>query len=182
MKRTSCSSRATSLLVVTVLLALAAPNARPVDLGDAAPAINASEWIKDGPVTVAPGGKILVIDFWNTTAPCRYTVPYVNNLQKQFSNRGVQFVGITSESSAKARKFLDSLGTPIEYPMAIDKGTATSRAYLSGMSGELPHAFVISPERKIVWHGNATVALEQVLNEVIAGKFTAESAKRTITA
>jgi len=41
---------------------------------------------------------------------------------------------------------------------------------------------VIDKKGNLVWHGNSTVALDQVLQEVLSGKLDVESARRTVTA
>jgi peroxiredoxin len=179
----SCAKWIASAVAI-VVFPLAQTDSFAIQLGDPAPPIKVSEWIKNGPVAIAPGTNIYVVDFWSSESPtCTYTVPYVNNMQKQFRNRGVVFVGISADPVAKARKFLSSLESPVEYAMASDKGSESSHAYLTAVeASDLPHAFVINREGKVVWHGNATVALEQVLNEVLGGTFTLDSARRTIAA
>src|SRR5215813_6394327 len=43
-------------------------------------------------------GKILVIDFWQSNcAPCVRLVPKLANLSKQYRDKGVEVVGLTSD-------------------------------------------------------------------------------------
>src|SRR5205807_10455084 len=127
-------------------------NSHPLDLGDAAPAVKIAEWIKGGPVSldIGKGTNILVLDFWDMDVnQCRYTIPYLSNLQKKFNGQGIFIAGITSNPADKAKKFLSSLGSPVEYAMAIDAKGQTSDAYLKGVGwDELPHSFVIDKHGK----------------------------------
>jgi thiol-disulfide isomerase/thioredoxin len=125
-----------------------------------------------------------VLDFWATTCPpCRYTIPYLSNIQNDFKSRGVVVIGISAETSATVKKLLPTLDSPVEYAMAIDANRQTSEAYLKGVGWEeLPHAFVIDKAGRLVWHGNSTVALEKILGEVLDGTLQVDSARRTVIA
>ena len=110
----SCAKWVASALAI-VVFTLAQTDSFAIELGAPAPPIKVSEWIKNGPVAIAPGTNIYVVDFWSSESPtCTYTVPYVNNMQKQFRKRGVVFVGISADPVAKARKFLNSLESPVD--------------------------------------------------------------------
>src|SRR5882762_6248823 len=157
-----------------------------LDLGDPAPPVKVAEWIKGETVSFdwGRGTNIFVLDFWDMDInQCRYTIPYLSNLQKKYRGQGILIVGITSNPADKAKKFLSSLGSPVEYAMAIDAKGQTSDAYLKGVGwDELPHSFVIDKEGKLVWHGSATAALEKILDNVLDGSFQLASARRTVTA
>ena len=168
-----------------MLLALLAFQSIAAEVGDAAPPIKVTDWIKGGPINFeSHGTNVIVLDFWATTcAPCRYSIPYLSDLQKRVRSRGVLIVGIASEPVERVKTYLSKLDAPVEYAMAIDSRQQTTDAYLKGVgSQELPHAFVINPEGKLVWHGNATVALDKVLDQLLAGTLNAESARRSIKA
>ena len=178
-----------SVLAFAGLMALftsIARSAAALELGDTAPPVKLAEWIKGGPVSFEQGrgSNIFVLDFWDIDVnQCRYTIPYLSNLQKKYREQGIVIVGITSGPSDKAKKFLGSLGSPVEYPMATDAKRQTSDAYLKGVGwDELPHSFVIDKEGRLVWHGSATVALEKILDQVLDGSFQLASARRTVTA
>src|SRR5438477_2356524 len=161
-------------------------NSHALDLGDAAPPVRVTEWIKGGPISFdwGKGSNIFVLDFWDMDVnQCRYTIPYLSNLQKKYNGQGILIVGITSNPPDKAKKFLSSLGSPVEYAMAVDAKSQTSDAYLKGVGwDELPHSFVIDKQGKLVWHGSATVALEKILDQVLEGSFQLAAARRTVTA
>src|SRR5437899_6894298 len=83
-------------------------SAAALDLGDTAPPIKVSEWIKGGPVPLnsASRSNILVLDFWDSWVnQSRYTVPFLSNLQKRYRDRGVVVVGISAEPPERVKKF-----------------------------------------------------------------------------
>jgi thiol-disulfide isomerase/thioredoxin len=172
--------------LVSIVLCAIAGKLSALDLGDAAPKIQISEWVKGNPVDFerGRGSNVFVVDFWSTIcAPCRYTIPYLGEIQKKYRDRGVVVVGISSEPANKVKHELPRLGIAVNYSMAVDASNKTSEAYLKGVGWqELPHAFVIDKEGKLVWHGNSTVALDQILEEVLTGKLEIESARRTLVA
>src|ERR1051325_9077969 len=165
-------------------------DARGVELGEPAPPIHVSEWVNGSPVTLARGSNIYVLDFWlPDTSNSRYTVPYVSNLQRAFRDQGVIMLGIVTDPPARVKKFLRSLDTPIEHTQGVDVKQQTTLTYLGrpndesvASASDLPHAFVIDREGRVAWHGNSTVALEQVLKEILAGTFKIEAARREIAA
>jgi len=63
-------------------------------------------------------GKVMVLNFWATwCAPCREEMPGFERLQANWRDRGIQFIGISSEDPAKVAGFAKSLG--ITYPLWI---------------------------------------------------------------
>src|SRR5436305_102869 len=113
-------SRMQTMLAFVALVGLVS-NTLALDLGDAAPPIKVSEWIKGGPVPLdsTTRSNILVLDFWDSWVnQCRYTVPFLSNLQKRYRDRGVVVVGISSEPPERVKKFFPGLDSPVEYAMA----------------------------------------------------------------
>ena len=157
-----------------------------LDVGETAPAIQVSKWIKGGPIDFerGRGSNVFVIDFWSTIClPCRYSIPFLTDMQKKYRDRGVVIVGISAEDASTVKNDISRMEPPVGYAIAVDAGEKTSNAYLKGAGwDELPHAFVIDKDGKLVWHGNSTVALDQVLEEVLAGKLGLDDARRTLVA
>src|SRR6185436_12163041 len=91
---------------------------RALELGQPAPPIQVSQWVHGNPVNFdsGRGSNVFVVDFWATTcAPCRYTIPYLGDMQKKYRDRGVIIVGISSEPAEKVKSGLSKLGTPVKY-------------------------------------------------------------------
>lgn len=99
---------------------------------------------------------VYVLEAWATWCPpCRQTIPHLNTLSKQFSKRGVVFVGITSEDNeAKIKQFISSMGDQMTYPVALDKSHEMD-AYARHFKAEgIPHAYLVDCMGVIRWHGH----------------------------
>ncbi len=155
------------------MLVLAAP-VLCAELGDPAPPLQISAWIKGDAVALPElkGKKPCVVEFWATwCGPCRESIPHLTGMQKRFGDK-VVFVGVTDETADKVRPFVEGMGDRMGYAVALDDGGKTRRAYLDayGIDG-IPHAFVIDRSGKVVWHGHPMDGLDKVLQAVIDGIF-----------
>lgn len=140
------------------------------EIGDPAAPLEIAEWVKGDAVDLAAakGKQIVVVEFWATwCGPCRASIPHLTELQKQFAGRGVVFVGVSDESSAKVKPFVDEMGDKMDYTVAIDRDRKTSEGYMKayGQNG-IPHAFVVDREGRIAWHGHPMSGLDKVLERM----------------
>jgi thiol-disulfide isomerase/thioredoxin len=88
-------------------------------------------------------GKVVVLNFWATwCAPCREEMPGFQRLQARWADRGVRFVGLSSEDAGRVAAFARSLG--ITYPLWVggDEVGELSRR-LGNRLGVLPHTVVL---------------------------------------
>jgi thiol-disulfide isomerase/thioredoxin len=90
-------------------------------------------------------GKVLIVNFWATwCVPCREEMPEFVKLQKEFGDRGVQFVGIAVDDPAKVRQFAAELG--LNYPALIGGyGAIELSKSLGNRVGALPYTLVRPP-------------------------------------
>ncbi|MEN6626626.1 MAG: TlpA disulfide reductase family protein [Candidatus Sumerlaeia bacterium] len=111
------------------------------------PPLQVAEWIKGDPVNIADGlGKnVYLIEFWATWCPpCRRSIPHLTELQKQYKDKGLVVVGISTEDANAIRPFVDRMGDQMDYRVAIDKNFETSKAYMQANNiNTIPHAFLI---------------------------------------
>ncbi len=160
---------------------------RAAELGMPAPPLKVAQWIKGGPVDLSTGGgtNVYVVEFWATWCPpCRVSIPHLTGLQKKYRDRGVTVIGISNEDAAKVAPWVARQGATMDYVVAADAaGSPTSRAYMEafGATG-IPHAFVVDQKGRIVWSGHPMAGLETVLEEVVAGRFNLEGARRAAAA
>jgi len=152
-----------------------APKVVPRKIGDAAPALAITQWIKGAAVDLAAGKgtNVYVVEFWATwCGPCRRTIPHLSALQRDYKDKGVVTIGISDEDAATVRPFVEKMGTNMAYTIALDRAKETARAYMRAFAVEgIPHAFVVDKEGKIVWQGHPMDGLDRVLERVTAGTF-----------
>src|SRR5262245_43692130 len=103
-------------------------------------------------------GKILVVDFWESNcAPCVRLVPKLARLSKQYRDKGVEVVGLTSDEKSEQSNvvnFLKKAGA--DYTVGYDNSWLSS-AFLKGTEDEtgappIPQVFVLSREGRVIEH------------------------------
>jgi thiol-disulfide isomerase/thioredoxin len=169
------------LAVVTTLSSLVGYSTA-AELGDPAPALKISTWLKGQPVdlSAAKGKQVVVVEFWATWCPpCRASIPHLTELQKKFKDKGVIFVGVTDEAVAVAKPFVEKMGDQMDYTVAVDDNKQTSAGYMEayGING-IPHAFIVDKEGRVVWNGHPMNDMEKPLSAIVEGKFDITKAKK----
>ena len=69
-------------------------------------------------------GKVVVLDFWATwCAPCRASLPHLNEVQGRFSKQGLVVLGISVDDAEpqEVRQFADKLGLKFRMAMADER-------------------------------------------------------------
>jgi thiol-disulfide isomerase/thioredoxin len=91
-------------------------------------------------------GKILVVDFWATwCVPCKVEIPEYNRIRAKYKDQGVEFVGVTFDSSVDDTKdFVKEFD--VKYPVGI----ATDEIDV-GFGGHLgfPTTFLVGRDWKV---------------------------------
>jgi hypothetical protein len=161
-----------------ILLALLTAGLSPASgsiatLGDPAPPLVVTNWIKGPPLDVTAGTNIYIVELWaswNTDHGA--VIAKLNELQKKFNDKGVRVVGISEEPAAKLKDYVARQQPPIEYAIAADDQRKTSLSYMLAYGQrELPHAFVIGQGGKMLWHGHPLFGLDQVVADILAGRY-----------
>jgi len=159
--------------------------AATLNVGDPAPDLNVSQWVKGSSIEKFEPGKTYVVEFWATwCGPCRTTIPHLTEMAHKFKDK-VTFIGmdVFEHGSADAveksvKKFVDGMGEKMDYHVAMDKEMFMADHWMkaAGQNG-IPCAFVVD-KTKVLWIGHPMAGLEQVLGEVVEGKFDSEKAKK----
>lgn len=175
-----CIMQRTRLVPLFAAVLLAVPISFAAELGIAAPPLQIMEWIKGEPVSIGPGDKVYVVEFWATwCGPCRTSIPHLTELQKKYKDKGVVVVGISNESADVVRPFVTEMGSAMDYRVAVDRDDQTNDRYMKAFDQRgIPTAFVVDKNSKIVWVGHPMGELDEVLDEVVAGTFSVEKAKQ----
>ena len=88
-------------------------------------------------------GKVLVVNFWATWCPpCLKEIPEFIRLQDRYGPRGVQFVGIAIDDTARVLGFMAQTGMNYPVLMAEREGIDLARAAGNRLGG-LPYTVVI---------------------------------------
>ncbi|NII29339.1 AhpC/TSA family protein [Pseudoflavitalea sp. X16] len=157
-------------------------------IGDAAPAIKYSQWLKGTPVTSYDDNRVYVLEFWATwCGPCIAAMPHLSELSDKYKDKAT-FIGVNVyektgdqpyESSLPAvTRFVNSSANRMRYDVIADNN-AQEMANLwlkpAGIGG-IPTTFVVS-KGKIVWIGHP-IKLDSIMDPVIAGTFDVAAFKK----
>lgn len=172
-------------VAVAALLGLGA-TAFGLDVGDKAPPLSISEWVQGGPVEFPKdiGKRLYLVEFWATWCPpCKASVPLLNDLHQKYKDQ-MSVVSITSaderNTAGAVKRFVKDRGTGMSYIIGMDKGQATSAAYLAatGIPG-IPYAYLVGKDGNLMWHGSPLdEGLPQIIEDALAGKYDPSMAKK----
>ncbi len=169
-----------SLLLAFLASAATAQQPAPrLGVGDPAPPIRISEWVKGEPVTEFRKGHVYVIEFWATWCPpCKKSIPHLTELQRKHKG-AVTIIGVSAkdangETLDKVRSYVEKAGDTMDYTVAFDDGSQTNRAYMvAARQRGIPAAFVVDRDGRIAWIGHPMDGLDKALERAAAGSFNA---------
>ena len=191
MKRTTIAALIAALIAASVMVvpamaqegAKSAPasettkKAPVLSAGDDAPALSVAEWVKGDAITGFEKGRVYVVEFWATwCGPCIASMPHLTELQKEFKDRGVTIIGVSSEDQRgntldAVKKMVASKGETMGYTVAWDDDGKTSAAFMkAAKQRSIPCSFVVDQKGKIAYIGHP-MGLDAVLAGVVAGKW-----------
>ena len=98
-------------------------------------------------------GKVVVINIWASwCGPCRREVPEYEKVRKEYSSRGVEFIGLTTEdpktAAARVNKFVRDLNFGFRLGW-VDRELA--RTLMNGETA-IPQTLVINAEGRVIKH------------------------------
>ena len=165
-------------LAVSSLLVMASLSmAQSLSIGDRAPDLKVTDWVKGTPQTLG-NGKITVVEFWATwCGPCKQSIPHLTELAHKYAGK-VNFVGVSvwesqpEDYTTKVPAFVKDFGDKMDYNVATEgPGTFMAKNWMTA-AGEngIPAAFLIDQDGKVAWIGHPMVGLDTAIDAVLAGK------------
>lgn len=98
-------------------------------------------------------GKVVVVDLWATwCGPCRVEIPYLKEMAKEFKDKGLEVIGLTTEDKSRDLEAVKSFVKEfkINYPIGwVNREIATD---VMGGRGAIPQTLVIGRDGKIRKH------------------------------
>jgi thiol-disulfide isomerase/thioredoxin len=163
-------------------------NLAALTIGDPAPALLVSRFVKGTPVTRFEPGRLYVVEFWATwCAPCRDHIPHLTALQKQFKE--VVFIGVSifEETPEAVAPFVKKMGARMDYRVAMDrvppgkdnKSGLMAQTWMAAAAQEgIPKTFIIDKQGRLAWVGHPAL-MDEPLRKVVAGTWdiASEAAK-----
>jgi thiol-disulfide isomerase/thioredoxin len=150
------------------------PRRASLQVGDPAPALSASRWLKGEPVRRFEPGKIYVVEFWATWCGwCIAFMPDAAELQNQYRDKGVTCVFYSARDPDNTKEnvaaFIKRRGASLPFTFAHSDDRATYDAWVTAAGREgLPCSFVVDKAGRIAYIGHP-MYLGVVLPGVIAG-------------
>ena len=112
-------------------------------------------------------GQIVLVNFWASwCGPCRKEMPILEQLNRQYRNKGVALLGVNVEpDSAAATDWLKA--TPVSFPILFDVDSKVSKLYqVEGM----PNTVILDKTGKVryIHRGYSPGAENEYLDQIRA--------------
>jgi thiol-disulfide isomerase/thioredoxin len=128
----------------------------PAEYPKPAPAFDLKD-LKGNPITLASlKGKPVLLDFWATwCAPCRKSMPELQELHKKYAARGFTVVGVAIDEGPSARSKVAKYIAAKKYTYAIALDDGKHPAWEAFRVKAVPAAFLIDAKGQVVaqWLG-----------------------------
>lgn len=171
------------LTLAAILLGLVTSPLMADDLmvGDPAPKLTVSKWLKGDAVAQFEKDKVYIVEFWASwCGPCRKSIPHLSEIQKKYADKGLVVIGqnISERDPDDAVTFLAEMGDQMSYRVALDDNDKMNNAWMeaAGQDG-IPTAFIVDQAGVIAWIGNPlNPKFDSIIDDVVSKKYDLKAA------
>jgi thiol-disulfide isomerase/thioredoxin len=97
-------------------------------------------------------GKVVVVDLWATwCGPCRQEVPHLVQLSKDYKDRGVEIIGLTTENPAAAAQKVRDFANEFQINYTLGWAGDLAPSLMQGNTS-IPQKFVITRDGRLMKH------------------------------
>jgi thiol-disulfide isomerase/thioredoxin len=174
-----------TVLTVMAGMAFSAVATPSLKVGDPAPKLQTGKWVQGEPVKDFQKGKAYLVEFWATWCPpCRRSIPHLNEIYNKFKDKGLVVIGqdCWERDESLVAPFVKKMGSEMTYRVALDDKTSNKRGQMAttwmaaaGRDG-IPSAFLVDTKGVIAWIGHPMALKEDVIEQVLAGKYDVRKA------
>ncbi len=142
-------------------------------LGDKAPALHISKWLKGDPVERFESGHVYVVEFWATwCGPCIRGMPHISELQAKYEDKDVTVIGVNiwERNPENVPQWMEDRGNELmKYTVAMEEETKMADNWMkpAGARG-IPTAFIVDQTGHVAWIGHP-MRMDVPLERVVAG-------------
>lgn len=165
------------IIIISIFLTVGNTYAQSnIKVGERAPEIHVTNWIKNVPVDKELNNKYIVLEFWATwCGPCIAAVPHMNKLQQEFHQKDLYYLSMTDESTAQAERTLKRIN--FSSIVVTDTTKQTQINFGDGVEGleAFPLTVLINKNGMIDWIGEPQNLDAKIMTKFLSNSLTTNS-------